>query len=208
VSDETVVRAEQQLRDVIQKRDKVAARAEQLSEARKKIGFAVFADNDAKARRQLDALNVEGATLAGELEALESATSEAQRRVEVAQRRKSVAADQDKARELLKLADEFDSQVHRLAAAGDAMVAALTALDQMQAKMRSLGAQRPTGQQLDVMTARAVVSMIMAAKLNQQCGVHFLAPDERKQFADLLQYGQLLRFDANARLDQNKREAA
>jgi hypothetical protein len=65
---ESVIRAQQQLRDLEQRWQKLSARADKIAEERKGIGFRVFADGDAKARKQLDALNAEGATLSGELE--------------------------------------------------------------------------------------------------------------------------------------------
>jgi hypothetical protein len=67
------------LRDLIQKRDKLAARAEQISDARKAIGYATFVDGDKAARKKLDALNVESGTIAGELEALSAAIAEGRR---------------------------------------------------------------------------------------------------------------------------------
>jgi hypothetical protein len=116
---ETITRAEQQLRDIVAKRDKAAARAEQLAEQRKKLGFAVFGDGDGKARKQLDALNLEGATLAGEIQALEAAVVEANSRLADAKAAQSRVVDEGRAREVLELANQFDAQVKKLAAAGE-----------------------------------------------------------------------------------------
>jgi hypothetical protein len=153
-------------------------------------------------------LNAEGATLAGELEALESAISEAERRVQVAKAAEARAADETKAKALLELADEFDAQVRKLSDAGDALVAACNAIASTYSKTYALGAQRPTRQQLDIMLARVVVTTIMTAGLNQQTGTSFLPPDERRNADALLQYGQVIRGDASARIGDTNAKAA
>jgi hypothetical protein len=83
-----------------QRQQKLYARADKIAEERKAIGFRVFAEGDSKARKQLDALNAEGATLAGELEAIEAAIAEAHRRVELAKQAVSAAENQVKAEQL------------------------------------------------------------------------------------------------------------
>jgi hypothetical protein len=208
MSEETVVRCEQTERDLEQKRQKLAARADTIAEERKAIGFRVFADGDAKARKQLDALNAEGVTLAGELQAIEAAIVEAQRRVQLAKQAGDRSADHAKAQELLLLAAEFDDQVGKLSDASDALVAACTALAALHTKAYQLGAQRPIRKQLDIMLARVAFTALMRAGLQQQTGVEFLAPSDRRSAEVLKQYADAIRADAAARLNDEKREAA
>jgi hypothetical protein len=69
-------------------------------------------------------------------------------------------------------------------------------------------AERPTRQQIDVMLGRVIASMLMNAGLQHQAGTSFLAPNERRTATDLLQYTNSIRTDAQARLGEQKREAA
>jgi hypothetical protein len=201
IMSETVIRQEQILRDLVQRRDKLNAKAEEISAHRKRLGYEVFADGDSKARKQLDALNNEGAALAGELESISAAVEEATRRLDAARHAESVGADQARARELLVLAAEFDDQVGKLSDASDALVAACTALAALHTKAYQLGAQRPIRKQLDITLARIVVTALMLAGLQQQTGVEFLAPSDRRSAEVLKQYADAIRTDAAARLD-------
>jgi DNA repair exonuclease SbcCD ATPase subunit len=205
---EALIRAQQQLRDLEQRQQKMAATTAKLAEARKQIGFAVFADGDAKARKKLDALNVEGGQLAGELEAIEAAIVEAQRRVQLAKQAGDRAADHAKAQELLLLAASFDDQVTKLGEAADALVLACSTLAMLHAKAYSLGAGRPTEQQLKIMLGRIVTTTVMRAGLQQQIGTEFLAPADRKTADALRQYADVIRAAASARLGDENREAA
>src|SRR5215469_9158232 len=95
MSNDTIVRCEQTLRDLEQKRQKFAARAEQISEARKALGYSAFAEGDKAAKQKLAALNAEANTLTGELEAITAAITEAAARLDAA--KQSVAAAEDRA---------------------------------------------------------------------------------------------------------------
>jgi chromosome segregation ATPase len=119
---ESVVRAEQVLRDLVAKRDKLNGRAEQISQERKSVGFQVHAEHDKAARRRLDELNNESAKLSGELESVEAAISEAGVRLDAAKAAAERAADQEKARklrEVIKRASELKIDEHLEAAIAD-----------------------------------------------------------------------------------------
>jgi hypothetical protein len=204
---EAVRIAEQTLRDLEQRRLKLAARVDKIGEERKAIGYQVFADGDTKDRKRLDELNLESAKLSGELEAISAAVEEATRRLNSTKAAEARVADETKAKALLELADEFDAQVRKLSDAGDALVAACNAISALHTKTYSLNAQRPTRQQLDVLLGRVIATMIMKSGLQHQAGTTFLAPDERRAATDLSQYADIIRADANARIDE-KREAA
>jgi hypothetical protein len=73
------------------KRATASARVEAIADQRKKLGFAVHADNDREARRQLDQLNSENGQLVGELQSLDGALIEAESRLQAA--RQALARD-------------------------------------------------------------------------------------------------------------------
>ncbi len=73
--------AEQTVANIQQKRATAAARAEEIADARKRLGFRVHADGDKDARAQLEKLNSEDAALAGELQSLDGALAEAESRL-------------------------------------------------------------------------------------------------------------------------------
>lgn len=80
-----------------QKRTGIVARVAEISHERANIGFAVHADADPKARKRLDALNAEAAHIDGDLQSLDAAISEAQRRLTAAQRDEQTKEARDNA---------------------------------------------------------------------------------------------------------------
>ena len=79
--EKAVASAEQVVVDLQNKRAAAAARVEAIAATRKKLGFAVHAGGDKDARAQLDKLNLEDATLAGEIQSLDGALIEAGHRL-------------------------------------------------------------------------------------------------------------------------------
>jgi hypothetical protein len=117
-------------------------------------------------------------------------------------------ADEAKAQELLAVADQFDAEVNKLADASDTLIAACNAIAAIHTRAYGLGAHRPTKQQINIMTSRVIITAIMQTGLQQQTGVEFLAPGDRKTADALRQYADVIRTDASARLSGDKREAA
>jgi hypothetical protein len=185
---EAVIRAEQQLRAIVSKRDRAVARSEQLSDARKQIGFAVFADGDSKARKQLDALNAEGATLAGELEALEAAISEAQRRLELA---KQAAAEIENKAQATKLRTVLESAAARAVEVDALFASAVTELGELFKDIRQfhqLGETFPTDEQWSVNTLLALKTILMQMPPSVARAFEFLAPNQRRTFASIMDH--------------------
>jgi hypothetical protein len=207
MNNENIVRHEQILRDLVQKRDKASAQVELIGQERKRIGFNVFVDNDKSARKKLDELNLSSATIAGDLEAMEAAICEAKSRLAAAKAADDRAADEVKAKALLEVAAAFDDHVTKLSEAADALVLACSTIAMLQSKAYSLGAGRPTEQQLKIMVGRIVCTTIMRAGLQRQVGTEFLAPGDRKTADGLRQYADAIRTDAGARLGDERRAA-
>jgi hypothetical protein len=106
-TEKAVTVAEQTVATIQRKRSVATARVEEIAISRKRLGFAVHAANDMDARAQLDNLNTEDVSLAGELQSLDGALAEAERLLAVA--RDALARDQRRAeiREHQKLSKQF-----------------------------------------------------------------------------------------------------
>jgi hypothetical protein len=119
--EKAVASAEQVVVDLQNKRAAAAARVEAIAATRKKLGFAVHAGGDKDARAQLDKLNLEDATLAGEMQSLDGALIEAGHRLKVAQqavaRQQRLAAikeDQKRSKEYRELGPFLDKATDNL----------------------------------------------------------------------------------------------
>jgi hypothetical protein len=141
MSNETVVRGEQTLRDLEQKRAKLSARADKIADERKALGFRVFAEGDAKARKTLDSLNAEGASLAGELQAIEAAILEAERRVQLAKQADEAAENRAKAEQIRAVMQRANERTRTIDNLLEKASQEAKALSLELAEMRKLGAE-------------------------------------------------------------------
>jgi hypothetical protein len=201
--------AQQLIEELKYKRDVCTRRGVELADERAALAFAAHADGDVRARKRLQEIHDAIARHASELTSIDEALRVAGERQEAARRAEAAAADYAKAREVLTLADSFDSEVHSLARAADVLVQSTNSIIRLHTKMSALDAQRPTRMQLDAVISRVICTMVQAANQQAHCGTHFLAPDERREATALLQYSATIRADANARLsDETEKEAA
>jgi hypothetical protein len=201
--------AQQLIASLQARRDACVKHGVELSDERASLSFAAHGEGDAKAKKRLSEVHDALVRHASELSSLDDALRVAGDRLAAAKRLESEAADHVKARSVLALVDEMDSEIHSLARAADVLVASLNALVKLHTKAVQLGASRPTRMQLDAMTSRAISSMLMLANMQGHIGSDYLPPDQRKEFTALLQYSQNIRADAAARLgDETKKEAA
>jgi hypothetical protein len=88
-AEKAVTTAEQVITNLQTKRAAALARAEEITASRRQIGFRVHAGGDKDARAQLDKLNLEDATLAGEVQSLDGALVEADNRCRRLSKRKN-----------------------------------------------------------------------------------------------------------------------
>jgi hypothetical protein len=105
--EKAVTVAEQVIANLRTKQSKASARVEEIAAARKKLGFAVHATGDKDARTRLDKLNLEDAALAGELQSLDGALTEADQRLRQAQRAQACETERAQIVEQRKLNDEY-----------------------------------------------------------------------------------------------------
>jgi chromosome segregation ATPase len=177
--------AEQTLGRLQRKRAGIVARVAEISHERQSIGFAVHSEGDPKARKRLDILNAETVSVDGELQSLDAAVSEAQRRLEAAQRELAQREDAENAKavkktlvRLLKLAEAADEH---LAAFGMISSEIKSTVDEL----HGLGQAMPTSQQTLTFCSLATQSMLMFLPWATTAEFRHLAPSERRTFSKL-----------------------
>jgi chromosome segregation ATPase len=180
----------------------------ELDEERKQIAFAAHSGNDGKARKRLDAINLEAASFASEMSSLEAALEEANSRLSAARRDEALQQNRAQAKELRTTLDRF----HELGLIMDDCFTDLTsaALEMkiVLDKMHQLGASRPTSEQVRVLGALAVRTALLATPWSKEFDP--IAPNQRRSFKSLVD-GWRGQIDQNiaARLGEpSKTEAA
>jgi hypothetical protein len=138
---ESVVRAGQVLRQLESHRVSLQAKADSISAARKEIGYRAFADGDKSARKRLDEMNLESATISGSLEAVEAAIQEAESRFNLAKADAAKAADQEKAKKLDVVVKRAVERAHKVDEFLEKAIAEANALNRDIAEMRQFGAE-------------------------------------------------------------------
>jgi len=88
-----VDKAETTIATLEDKRKHLNQRAIELADERNKIAFGAHVENDAKARKRLDAINLELATMASEQSSVDAALVEAQSRLAIAKQAEARTAD-------------------------------------------------------------------------------------------------------------------
>jgi hypothetical protein len=174
---ETVERTISQLTD---KRDRVVARSTEIAAERQELGFAVHADNDKAARAELDKLNAEAATLAGEIQSIDGALVEAQKRLQQAQQAASREAAKANAAEIRKLLIAFSAAAQDMDEALADFATASHELRDVVNNLHGLGCQFPNHSQVESLGTRCVLTAIGQSIFNR--AVETLAPNQRRAF--------------------------
>jgi predicted nucleic acid-binding Zn-ribbon protein len=118
----SVENAEQTIHELGEKRARALTLIREIAEERKFLVFAAHANGDAKARKRLEALNLESAAVALELEALDAALSEANSRLIAARRAAASEEDRENALALRGALAAFKDRGHKLSAALEVVV--------------------------------------------------------------------------------------
>jgi hypothetical protein len=133
-------------------------------------------------RARLDELNQEGAILAGQIEGLEAAISQAKALIAEAETNAAAEVDRRKRREVLQLADEIRGHAERIDALWRQSIDEYGDLQTKLTAIVQLGVGRPTQQQVRVACQRALVAAFIGTPLQSQ----LLAPNQRHSVSDLV----------------------
>jgi hypothetical protein len=167
------------------KRAVAAKRVSEITKEREAVGYSVHVDQDKAARKQLDALSVEAATLDGELDSLDGAIAEAGARLEAAQAdeaskedRANAAAVRTKLKHLVRLSQQADEHLSAFGLIASEMKSTVDALHQ-------LGQAAPTHMQMMTFCGLATGSVLMFLPWQRTSEYPHLAPRERRTFSSL-----------------------
>jgi hypothetical protein len=178
-----VQNAEQILVDLKVKRQQAAARKSEIAQERKSLAYAARADGDVKAGKRLDALNLEGATIAGEVESLDAAIAEATRRLEAARQAEALEEDRANARELRKVLGELEGHGRKVDEALAALVASSRDFDETLNRMHRLGNEYPSDGQVFTNAVNVIWTALMQIPWHRE--FHVLAPHQKRSFAEM-----------------------
>lgn len=195
------------VRELTEKRGQVAARVDEISEERKSLAFAAHADGDPIAGQRLHALNAEGATIAGELEAIDAAIAEGQARLDGARQTEAKGADRANALELRKVLAEFAEHGRKMDEALAVLVAASAAFTETLNKIHALGSDFPTHAQAHVNASMALSTALMLTPWRRE--FRHLAPREKRTFGEVTAaWAQPIENGIRLRLGESEEEAA
>jgi hypothetical protein len=180
----SVVAAERTLATLQAKRAAVVVHADDLAAERAAIAYATHAIGDGKSRARLDVIHQESASVTGELQSLDAAIAEADKRLSAAREHEAKAADKAAAQELLKELTRFRAIGTQLDAALAAVATNGAELHASLGKIHALGSQFPTSQQLDSLGTRCLLTAIAATPFRRN--FETIAPRERRSFSDLI----------------------
>ncbi len=199
--------AEKTIAILTDKKDRAAARIQQIAEERKSVGFAVHADGDAKARKRLDQLNADDATMVGELQSLDAAITEATARLAAAKAAPAQEADGANARATREVLGAFREAGHEL---DDAMrdigeIGAL--LQNLLSQLHNLGCQFPSHQQLNTLGAQALATSLMSTPWHKR--YEHVPPNQRRTFGSLIDtWSKTIEASIAERLGEQQNERA
>jgi hypothetical protein len=184
--------AEKIVRDLTEKRDLTEARIAGIADERKPLAIAVHVDGDHKARKRLDTINAEAATIAAELEGLDAAISEANARLATAVLAEAERADRENAKHLHLLCLELSEHGKRLDGVMSTLRVEAQAFRDTLNAIHARGCNFPSHGLADVNARNAIMTGLMATPWK----IEHLAPGERRSF-DKIVSGWVSRIEAN-----------
>jgi hypothetical protein len=193
-----------------EKRAAAEARHAAIAVERKRLGYGIHADGDAKAKAKLDKLNAEAAALAGEIESLAGAVEEAEGRIERARQAEAQAEARKVARRLLKMADALMSHAQSLDDANAIRVEASNAIHEELTRMRELahglGVFVPSHEQFISLASRADMTTTMQTPYAREAGEHLPPGERRDHMSYAAQWRDAIVKGANAILGEQPKE--
>jgi len=175
--------AERTLAALTDKRDRAERRVREIAEERGAIAFNAHVDGDQKARKRLDQLNLDAATITSELAGIDAAIAEATARLEQAKHVEASEADRQRVAELRKTYNAFIELSAELDAALALVVENAQAMKATVDEIHRLGGGAPTGQQFLTFGELALQTRLMATPWAR--AFRHLSPRERRSFTAL-----------------------
>ena len=166
---------------MIEQRDAVTAREQQLSAERGKIAFAAHGDGNSKAKTRLAAIHRDLAEIGSEIASFDAAIGEADVRLASAKERYQRSVERERAKEALDYLDHLLSHAHGADAALRQYLTAIVAVDQCAQRVCAI-ASRPSRDIVCAALKRSLLSALTAHR--QTFELPLLPPNERKPLAE------------------------
>jgi hypothetical protein len=180
---QSVSTIERALADLATKREAIVARATEVADRRKVLGFIALVGNDKTATAELEKLNTEHSAVNGALEGLDGAISEGQRRLVLAKAAEAKIADESEARELAEQLEVFVACGQEIDRALETIVTAPQRMQGALQKMHDLGAPRPDHRQFTTFSRDCLLTALRKTPWGREFPI--LPVGQRRRFGDL-----------------------
>ncbi len=163
----------------------------ELDEAIYRVSFDVHAAGDKKAcdkaRNNLEKFQTERRDLASEIDSVEAAITETNRRLDAARAAEISAADRQTAKQIAALNTEFAEQLRDADAAAADMISSVLNAQELLTQMRELGIAAPIDRLflLNVTVAIKTALQLLPRPYVNEIGFDWVAPNQRKEFRHL-----------------------
>jgi hypothetical protein len=199
--------AETTVQSLEDKRRALIQTATELAEERQRVSFAAHT-GDAKARARLTEINNATANHASEVQSIEDAIREATARVHIAKTAEALAADRAAASKLAAELERFVELGELLDEALADVVSASSEMDEVLARINSLGCPSPNASQMRVLGTLALKTAVMNIGWTAR-EWEFLAPSSRKTFQEIVSNWRVqIERNISARIGEQKKDAA
>jgi hypothetical protein len=186
---EDVVKYQEALEVLQNKRAKTIERGFKLADERKAIAFDAHAGDDEKARRRLGQIHTEAVIQSNELASIDEAIATAAERLRAAEGDAALEQDRQEAlaaREVLRA--ELMENGLKLNEALQILIEESAKQKLLFDKLRHLGVSSPRADMVRISSAHCVSTALMVSGWQKEVGSEFLAPGQRQNFATL--YGR------------------
>ena len=151
---------EKALENLDAKKTAIEARAVEIAEQQKRLGFVAMIGRDKSATASLAQLNTEASAIDGALEGLSAAIAGGQQRLALARAAEANLADQQEARELAEALEVFTACGNEIDAALETLATAPQRMQRALQRMHDLGAPRPDHRQFSTLSKEAIISAL------------------------------------------------
>jgi hypothetical protein len=166
------------------KRDRALKRSQEISAERAAIGFAAHAEDDPKALKRLEQLNRDMLAMSGEVESIDAAIGEAQKRLVAAKQVAAGETAKKNAAEIKELLTVFATVAQDMDEALAGFATSSHELRDVVNRLHGLGCNFPNHNQVESLGSRVVLTAVGQSLFKR--AVETLAPGERRTFVPMV----------------------
>jgi hypothetical protein len=166
------------------KKDRALKRSQEISAERAAIGFAAHAEDDPKAIKRLEQLNRDMLAMSGEVESIDAAIGEANKRLDAARQNANREVAKVNAGEIRKLLAAFAAAATDMDEALADFATSSHELREVVNKLHGLGCNFPNHNQIESLGSRVVLTAVGQSIFKRV--VETLPPGERRSFGPMV----------------------